>query len=301
MHYQRTLRPKSPTLTCIVCGGEFPRPYRSRSQVCSDECRLQRERDLRNASDAAGRDRGKCADCGKPLDSHAAIGRCVRCYGAYRRANPDGYECEVGGCDAPRVGGGLCSTHYNRDVKGLPLTLDPRECPGCGVVFTPTRDYQTHHNVACNKRDEARRRLGIPERPRVRACWWCDKAFDGRDYRRNSCAGECTRITKSLYDLQARYGITRDDYKAMWRRQGGVCASCREPTKGKRAKRLFIDHDHTCCPGQHSCGLCVRGLLCGDCNSMFGHARDSVQRLESGIAYLKQPPGPPSAWPPETT
>ena len=32
-----------------------------------------------------------------------------------------------------------------------------------------------------------------------------------------------------------------------------------------------VDHDHACCPeGGRSCGKCIRGLLCMECNKYLG-------------------------------
>ncbi len=47
----------------------------------------------------------------------------------------------------------------------------------------------------------------------------------------------------------------REDYDAMARVQGGVCAICGRPPK---TRRLAIDHDHAT--------MRVRGLLCHRCN-----------------------------------
>lgn len=70
-----------------------------------------------------------------------------------------------------------------------------------------------------------------------------------------------------------RYRLTQEDYDRMLDEQGGVCAvvGC-ERTNGK--KRLHVDHDHSCCPGEKSCGQCVRGLLCQNCNRAAGQLRD---------------------------
>lgn len=48
-----------------------------------------------------------------------------------------------------------------------------------------------------------------------------------------------------------------------------------------------IDHDHACCPGK-SCGRCVRGLLCVNCNTALGQARDDPSLLRRLAAYLDE-------------
>jgi hypothetical protein len=48
-----------------------------------------------------------------------------------------------------------------------------------------------------------------------------------------------------------------------------------------------IDHDHACCPGENSCGQCVRALLCIYCNTGIGYFKDEPERLEQAAAYLR--------------
>jgi hypothetical protein len=47
-----------------------------------------------------------------------------------------------------------------------------------------------------------------------------------------------------------------------------------------------VDHDHSCCENIPTCGKCVRGLLCGQCNRMVG-ALERPGVLESVNLYLK--------------
>jgi len=88
--------------------------------------------------------------------------------------------------------------------------------------------------------------------------------------------------------VEAQYNLPEGGYDALYEAQGGKCAMCRWAT-GK-TKRLAVDHDHSCCPAGGSCGKCVRGLLCGTCNKIIGHARDDAEYFERGASYLRNPP-----------
>ena len=72
-----------------------------------------------------------------------------------------------------------------------------------------------------------------------------------------------------------RYGLTEADYERMRKAQAGLCAACRQPS----TRRLQVDHCHE--TGR------VRGLLCGNCNSVLGHAKDNGDRLMELIHYLQ--------------
>ncbi|OCB56122.1 hypothetical protein A5722_14585 [Mycobacterium vulneris] len=80
------------------------------------------------------------------------------------------------------------------------------------------------------------------------------------------------------------YNLTQAQFDELLILQRGACGICATEEPGPRG--WFIDHDHACCPGIGSCGECVRGLLCQECNLLLGHARDSVDRLENAKKYL---------------
>lgn len=85
--------------------------------------------------------------------------------------------------------------------------------------------------------------------------------------------------------MRRTFGISLAQYTDLLASQGDVCAICGgdDPRKGAR---FHIDHDRSCCPGNTSCGDCVRALLCMHCNVGLGHFRDDVDLLESAVVYL---------------
>lgn len=87
--------------------------------------------------------------------------------------------------------------------------------------------------------------------------------------------------------LWSKYRLSLEGYKKLLHEQGGTCAICKSPSPADiRASRFHVDHDHACCPGDKSCGKCVRGLLCRGCNTALGNFGDDPDRLIAAAAYL---------------
>lgn len=76
--------------------------------------------------------------------------------------------------------------------------------------------------------------------------------------------------------LMRRFGVTLEWYEKKLRKQGGRCAICGDPPRGRG---LAVDHDHR--SGK------VRGLLCTRCNPAAGYVRDSPQIARKLAAYLE--------------
>ncbi len=104
---------------------------------------------------------------------------------------------------------------------------------------------------------------------------------------------EWTWMIQRKSNLKALYNITLDQYNELLRKQDYRCANpgCRSSdsfTPRRMRVTFAVDHDHSCCPGKTSCGLCIRGLLCNICNPTAGLARDNVDRLRGLATYIDE-------------
>jgi len=81
----------------------------------------------------------------------------------------------------------------------------------------------------------------------------------------------------AAYRLKTNYNLSVAQRAEM----GDVCWVCGDSAD------VVIDHDHSCCAGERSCGGCVRGLLCRKCNLAIGHFGDDIEKLVSAIYYLE--------------
>jgi hypothetical protein len=101
-----------------------------------------------------------------------------------------------------------------------------------------------------------------------------------------ACSKHKVKIFGTDYDeLTSRnHGITQEQYKQLLVLQDNRCAVCQTPFSA--TKTTAIDHDHSCCPGNYSCGKCVRGIVCTKCNVGLGMFDDNPQILVSAVRYL---------------
>jgi hypothetical protein len=216
--------------------------------------------------------------CGKHYQRH------VR-YGATDLPVRPTPACEGPECTRPAGSKGLCDSHYKQSNLGKPLTPllvatknlgRPATCtfPGCDRPHK-ARGLCKAHRDHVTKGQELR---PVQE-------YGLDPICSVNDCGRESVArGLCPRHRQVRYDLTVKYNLTVAQHAALLEAQGGVCAICRGTNPN--GYRLSVDHDHSCCPGNRSCGTCVRGLLCAGCNFVVGHASDDSERLRAAADYL---------------
>jgi len=80
--------------------------------------------------------------------------------------------------------------------------------------------------------------------------------------------------------LALRYKLTSEQLDALFAKHDGNCWICQS------RPATDVDHDHACCPGQYSCGKCVRGVLCRSCNRAIGMLQDNPEVLDRALHYV---------------
>lgn len=114
-------------------------------------------------------------------------------------------------------------------------------------------------------------------------CRTCHNAYvRERYYHKDRTPKEKERAR--TYARTYRYGLNQEKFDALMESQNSSCAVCKETFT--EAVRPHVDHDHRCCPGRVTCGLCVRGLLCLQCNVFAGMIETRFETHEAMFSYL---------------
>ena len=157
--------------------------------------------------------------------------------------------CSVDKCGGEVKALGLCLMHYTRQKRHGSVE-NPRQRGTCSVA-------------GC----------GAPHK----AHGFC-KAHYAKSWRESQPA-DIARERWRVKNLRRYYGITVEQYDAMFAAQHGRCAIC-ETHQRDMNYALAVDHDHA--TGK------VRALLCHKCNLGIGYMREDRTLLLRAIRYLEE-------------
>lgn len=165
-------------------------------------------------------------------------------------------NCTVPLCGKPHTAKGYCQTHYMR--------------------FRRTGSTGPMSRVPTNERYSPNG---------LRLCSTCRRYLDQTEFSKwnrspDGLKGSCRECLRAKR-IQEKYGLSVDDYQKFMDAQGGQCAVCKCDLEVP-----VVDHDHDCCPGDQTCGNCVRGLLCIVCNVRLG-VLENTNWIANARTYLE--------------
>lgn len=219
---------------------------------------------------------GACIDCGKrarrgeitvpgiELDKKCASLACDRKVGA---------------------GGSYCGTHAGRIYRGgdvdapisQKLVAPERRCVAVGCF--ENAETRTGKMEYCPRHAVAMRRKGSLAPSRSRNGSW-----KGRD----CFVLECTNLAKSTWMCENHY-VRANKFKLTVIQLDMILNAAECSICGTDSEKMHIDHDHACCAGRDTtCGQCIRGILCAQCNVGLGSFSDNPDRLRAAALYLER-------------
>lgn len=138
------------------------------------------------------------------------------------------------------------------------------------------------------KTTQARKvRTGTPDKYpqgkfKDKSCRCCQNLFSPQAPSQLYCSTDCASKAQQDAYYARTYGISREEWEAMYARQGGRCFICLGEgftMKADHEAKLMVDHCH-------STGK-VRGLLCHNCNRALGLLQDDKQAIKRALEYLE--------------
>ena len=105
-------------------------------------------------------------------------------------------------------------------------------------------------------------------------CKECEKKWKNKWYREYYAKYPEKQRNRALKTL---YGLTHEEWLAMWNNQDGKCAICNSPFENP--SDACVDHNHRTDE--------IRGLLCRQCNAALGLFKDDSEILNNAMKYLE--------------
>lgn len=172
----------------------------------------------------------------------------------------------------------------------------PKTCRACGSEYHYSSDpsHGTVYCASCRRSGvEAAylkgRLLSKPRHP----CSIC--SVPCASSRRYQDCDEChEKLPQFLWDSLMRHRAPMEFVLRVW--LDPSCDICGKrldmryrDSRGRLRGDHAIDHDHSCCQGSASCGQCIRGLLCRNCNAGIGYMSEDPRVLARASEYISSP------------
>lgn len=187
----------------------------------------------------------------------------------------------------------VTSTYFSYCMGGSCQSRE-RICQQCEIPFEVKSNGASHKYCAgCMAKG---RKLGISWK-KVHTCAWCGEPNEGRvSAYRGGWPYICEACISPIKHLEQRlkgHHVSPERARALLTKP--YCEVCgidivikvRDKGVGRAGALLVVDHDHSCCPGQFSCGNCIRGLLCFNCNTGAGMLNNDPAIAASMTKYLE--------------
>lgn len=174
-----------------------------------------------------------------------------------------------------------------------------RLCQSCGQTFQINIDGAgtKYCSLECKHQGYTAAYKSMKAQTR---CAWCDTPKVG--VRRNTSSQwpyicqPCIHPIRHLTDRLRNHRV--DHQRARQLLDEPSCEVCGvdivtkvRNSAGKIQARLVVDHDHACCPGERSCGNCIRGLICFQCNAAAGMLQNDSSIARALAGYLERASG----------
>jgi hypothetical protein len=182
-------------------------------------------------------------------------------------------KCSIDGCGKQKHAKTLCHNHYRelkrRQAGAIPQAKRPNTC----IVDTCNKkhyclNYCSSHYSRLQVSGSIKPEL--PIKVLVYGKTDCNVSFCNNKHKAKGLCG--------THDATKRtYSLTSEQLVEMLSRQCEVCGA---------EDNLTIDHDHSCCNKRSSCGKCVRGTVCQNCNRAMGQVKDNSKTLRMLADYL---------------
>lgn len=164
-------------------------------------------------------------------------------------------------------------------------------CDDCGIKPVPLKDSAKYCSAACRRNSKNKRRRLYRSEGRYRTpvvfqeieCRTCGNSFIPHCHHQKFCSRLCkvpvptpprTKANHRWYQIKSYYGMTRDEWEALFDSQGRRCAACRTDTP---APTWAVDHNHM--TGEW------RAILCNRCNTAFGFMRENTDAIRGLLEY----------------